>query len=87
MTGKRQQLVMVLHEVAQGQMTAVVAATVLGVSEQQVWRLLAAYRRAGFSPYKRALERFPDPRLSGILPKTSAPQVPLLGTDAFPPES
>jgi GNAT superfamily N-acetyltransferase len=48
---------------------------------------LAAYRRAGFSPYKRALERFPDPRLSGILPKTSAPQVPLLGTDAFPPES
>ena len=48
---------------------------------------LAAYRRAGFIPYKRALERFPDPRLLGFLPKTSAPQVPLLGTDAFRPES
>ena len=43
---------------------------------------LSAYRRAGFDPYKRAIERFPDPRLAGILPKTSAPQVPLLGTDA-----
>jgi GNAT superfamily N-acetyltransferase len=43
---------------------------------------LAAYRRAGFTPYKRAIERFPDPRLLGILPKDSAPQIPLLGTDA-----
>lgn len=43
---------------------------------------LAAYRRAGFIPIKRALERFPDPRLSGILPLDAAPQVPLLGTDA-----
>jgi len=42
---------------------------------------LAAYRRAGFTPYKRAIERFPDPRLSGILPKEAAPQVPLLGTE------
>jgi GNAT superfamily N-acetyltransferase len=41
---------------------------------------LAAYRRAGFVPVKRAIERFPDPRLAGILPKDSAPQVPLLGT-------
>jgi len=48
---------------------------------------LAAYRRAGFMPYKRALERFPDPRLSGFLPKDCAPQVPLLGTGAFRPES
>jgi GNAT superfamily N-acetyltransferase len=43
---------------------------------------LAAYRRAGFSPYKRAVERFPDPRLLGIVPKDSAPQIPLLGTPA-----
>jgi GNAT superfamily N-acetyltransferase len=42
---------------------------------------LAAYRRAGFTPYKRAIERFADPRLLGILPKDCAPQVPLLGTD------
>jgi GNAT superfamily N-acetyltransferase len=43
---------------------------------------LSAYRRAGFTPFKRAIERFPDPRLRGILPKDAAPQVPLLGTDA-----
>jgi GNAT superfamily N-acetyltransferase len=41
---------------------------------------LPAYRRAGFTPYKRAIERFPDPRLIGILPKDCAPHVPLLGT-------
>ncbi len=40
---------------------------------------LSAYRRAGFSPYKRAIERFPDPRLLGILPRDCAPQIPLLG--------
>jgi GNAT superfamily N-acetyltransferase len=40
---------------------------------------LSAYRRAGFTPYKRAVERFPDPRLLGFLPKDCAPQVPLLG--------
>jgi GNAT superfamily N-acetyltransferase len=43
---------------------------------------LSAYRRAGFVPYKRAVERFPDPRLLGVLPADSAPQAPLLGTDA-----
>lgn len=42
---------------------------------------LSAYRRAGFTPYKRAVERFPDPRLVGILPKDCAPQAPLLGTE------
>ena len=41
---------------------------------------LAAYQRAGFRPYRRAIERFPDPRLLGILPADCAPQVPLLGT-------
>jgi len=41
---------------------------------------LSAYRRAGFTPCKRAIERFPDPRLLGFLPKDCAPQVPLLGT-------
>ncbi|HEV8406460.1 MAG TPA: GNAT family N-acetyltransferase [Sphingomicrobium sp.] len=44
---------------------------------------LSAYRRAGFVPYKRAVERFSDPRLLGILPKDCAPQVPLLGTLAW----
>ena len=41
---------------------------------------LPAYRRAGFTPYKRAIERFPDPRLLGVLPRDCAPQIPLLGT-------
>jgi GNAT superfamily N-acetyltransferase len=41
---------------------------------------LSAYRSAGFTPYKRSIERFPDPRLLGILPGDAAPQIPLLGT-------
>ena len=40
---------------------------------------LSAYRRAGFTAYKRAIERFPDPRLLGILPRHCAPQIPLIG--------
>jgi ribosomal protein S18 acetylase RimI-like enzyme len=40
---------------------------------------LGAYRRAGFLPFKRAIERFPDPRLLGILPRDCAPQIPLIG--------
>ena len=40
---------------------------------------LSAYRRAGFTPFRRAIERFPDPRLLGILPEECAPQIPLLG--------
>jgi GNAT superfamily N-acetyltransferase len=39
---------------------------------------LSAYVRAGFTPYKRAIERFPDPRALGILPPDCAPQLPLL---------
>jgi ribosomal protein S18 acetylase RimI-like enzyme len=46
---------------------------------------LAAYRRAGFMPFRRAVERFPDPRLLGIFPPGAAPQVPLLGTEASAP--
>ena len=41
---------------------------------------LSAYRNAGFRACKRSIERFPDPRLRGILPRDSAPQIPLLGT-------
>ena len=46
---------------------------------------LSAYVRAGFTPYKRAIERFPDPRLLGVLARDCAPQVPLIGTpDSVP---
>ena len=41
---------------------------------------LPAYRRAGFTPYKRAIERFPDPRLLGVLPRDCAPQIPIIGS-------
>jgi GNAT superfamily N-acetyltransferase len=41
---------------------------------------LAAYRRAGFTAYRRAVEQFPDPRLTGILPLECAPQLPVVGT-------
>ena len=47
MKGQAQQRAAVLHEVAQGQLTAPAAAALLGLSERQVRRLLAAYRHTG----------------------------------------
>jgi GNAT superfamily N-acetyltransferase len=38
---------------------------------------LPSYLKAGFRPYRRAFESFPDPRLAGLLPRSAAPQVPL----------
>ena len=43
---------------------------------------LAAYLRAGFTPIKRAIESFPDPRQTGLLPRDCAPQCPLLSAPA-----
>jgi len=48
---------------------------------------LPAYQRAGFRAFKREVERFPDPRLLGLLPRDCAPHVPLLETLASPPAS
>jgi GNAT superfamily N-acetyltransferase len=39
---------------------------------------LTFYRRAGFAPYKRAIEVADDPRLAGFLPLDSADHVPVL---------
>ncbi len=39
---------------------------------------LGFYRASGFVPFTRAIESFPDPRLSGHLPREAAPHVPLL---------
>lgn len=39
---------------------------------------LEFYRRSGFTPYAREIEIAPDPRLSGLLPEDTAPQVPLI---------
>ena len=37
------------------------------------------YRRSGFEPYALQVEVIPDPRLTGVLPRTCARHVPLLG--------
>ncbi len=39
---------------------------------------LPSYLKAGFVPYGRAFESFPDPRLAGLLPMDCAPQIPVL---------
>jgi len=38
---------------------------------------LGFYRRHGFVPFERAIETFADPRLAGVLPRETAPHVPL----------
>ena len=40
---------------------------------------LPSYLRAGFVARGRAFESFPDPRLTGLLPRDIAPQLPLVG--------
>jgi hypothetical protein len=35
------------------------------------------YKRAGFTPYKMAIEVFDDPRLTGLVSPESAPRVPI----------
>lgn len=40
---------------------------------------LGFYRRSGFVPYAFQVEVFPDPRLTGALPRDCARHVPLLG--------
>jgi GNAT superfamily N-acetyltransferase len=39
---------------------------------------LSFYRAQGFVPFKREVETFPDPRLTGHLTRDAAPQVPIL---------
>ena len=46
---------------------------------------LAFYLRAGFRPYRRAVEVADDPRLTGHLPRDAAPQIPLLPPDSQRP--
>jgi GNAT superfamily N-acetyltransferase len=43
---------------------------------------LAFYLRAGFRPYRRAVEIADDPRLTGHLPPEVAPQIPLFTPDS-----
>lgn len=39
---------------------------------------LPAYLKAGFKACRRAVETFPDPRLTGLLPRDAAPQIPIV---------
>ncbi len=39
---------------------------------------LPFYLRSGFAPYARKVEVYDDPRLTGVLPTTAAPQVPMV---------
>jgi GNAT superfamily N-acetyltransferase len=41
-------------------------------------RALSFYRRSGFSAFRRQIEIADDPRLTGLLPPTAAPQVPIV---------
>jgi len=41
-------------------------------------RALAFYQKAGFKPFKLAVEIMPDPRLTGIHDRSAAPHVPLI---------
>lgn len=41
-------------------------------------RALAFYQKCGFVPYQRGLELYDDPRATGILSRSAAPQVPIL---------
>ena len=43
-------------------------------------RALGFYRAAGFTPYKRTVETFDDPRVTGALPADAAPHVPRLAS-------
>jgi hypothetical protein len=38
----------------------------------------AFYIRSGFRPYALQVEVLPDPRLTGHLPRTAAPRIPLI---------
>jgi GNAT superfamily N-acetyltransferase len=40
---------------------------------------LSFYRKFGFEPYKRAVEIADDPRLTGDMPRTAGPHVPIIG--------
>src|SRR3546814_14946996 len=39
---------------------------------------LGFYRASGFTPIRRTIETFADPRALGVLPRDAAPQIPYL---------
>jgi GNAT superfamily N-acetyltransferase len=47
---------------------------------------LTFYQRSGFVAYQRQLETFPDPRITGLIPRDAAPHIPLID-EAFAPKA
>ncbi len=41
-------------------------------------RALGFYQKSGFKAYKREIETFPDPRITGHLPPDAAPHIPII---------
>ncbi|MSV28643.1 MAG: GNAT family N-acetyltransferase [Bryobacterales bacterium] len=41
-------------------------------------KAIGFYRKAGFTPYRRAVEILDDPRVAGHLPRTAAPHIPVI---------
>lgn len=41
---------------------------------------LSFYQKFGFVPYKRAIEIADDPRLTGEMPRSAAPHIPIIGS-------
>ena len=39
---------------------------------------LTFYMKSGFLPFQRQIETFPDPRLTGLIPRDAAPQIPII---------
>lgn len=39
---------------------------------------LSFYIKSGFQPYQRQIETFADPRLTGLIPRDAAPQIPVI---------
>ncbi len=46
---------------------------------------LTFYQRSGFVAYQRQLETFPDPRITGLIPRDAAPHIPLID-EGFAPK-
>jgi GNAT superfamily N-acetyltransferase len=47
-------------------------------------RALGFYRKQGFSAFETMIEIFADPRIAGIIPRDSAPHIPLIEPDIRP---
>ena len=39
---------------------------------------LGFYIKSGFTPYQRQIETFADPRVTGLIPRNAAPQIPII---------